>query len=122
MMEAKGYGKKPILHIKKELIQYQKEGVIFILGDILCIEGHTPFQLYCSYASSKKSNINAFPVPKEYHIIYKSEEEHYQYLKEYFRKYYDNRKLSRKEFSCYNFKNPYIAKDYVWYYKNETFS
>ena len=118
MMELNGEKEKSLLQLKKELMAYKDQGMVFYSVNIAELLPDEPFELYFAYTPSKESYVDAFPVPKECFRHFKNGQEMYDYLKHYFTCYYKEvKELNVEDFGDYILQTPHVGNDYVWYYK-----
>lgn len=114
ILQKRGLPEDNLLQGKRELIKYKKEGKLFFVEKIASLDLDTPFELYYFQLPNDKSEVNAFPVPIESFQYHLSEYSSYQYMSEYFENYY-RKSLDEAVFKKYDIQ-PYIGKEYVWYY------
>ena len=121
--KAKDYSPFELLKVKRDLIQYKKQGRLFFDCDILQLGWEEAFEIYFYLVPNKRSEINAFPVPLERFQLHKKQQEQVGYLKEYFESYYEGKDWNEADFFEYNRQKPFVGEKFVWYFKrSECFS
>lgn len=106
-----------VLATKEYLIKKRKEGVIFFKDDISSLTIDRSFQLYYYMMPSKKTLIDAFPIPTKAFRIYKNKRESFVFMYQFFKQYYQVSHGDLSFFEQYNLDSPYVGIKYIWFYK-----
>lgn len=101
---------------KFQLLTLKNQGVLFFKDDVSSLELHEPFKLYY-YLVSHPAIQDAFPVPTDSIHLSKLKTLTFDDVKEYFESYYLNEADDKEGIQAFDLKNPYIGKDYIWFYK-----
>jgi hypothetical protein len=115
MMQNERNTEKSFLQMKKKLKELKESGEIFFIEDVATLNLEDEFQLYFYAQSSKRTDVNAFPIDKlSFGTLSKNEAERIQELSDYFYKYYDiyppKTWFKKHSYKCFK------AKDRVWMY------
>ncbi|QST02897.1 hypothetical protein IMZ31_20325 (plasmid) [Pontibacillus sp. ALD_SL1] len=120
ILRSKEWDDNRLLQLKRELLEYKRQGKLFFTENLLHLPENQPFQLYYYQIPNHATEVNAFPVPinqfKHFHTLTHSHLHSYKYLKEFYESYYDDA-FDQHAFNEYDLR-PYIGDQYVWYYKH----
>lgn len=94
-------------------------GRLFFQENIHELETNHLFEMYFYLMPSEISSVNAFPIPIQEFCIHKDKSQQYEFLSKYFEKYYMKTITDTNFFYQYELQHPFIAKEYVWYFKNK---
>ncbi|MEW4264497.1 hypothetical protein Q0N30_12455 [Priestia megaterium] len=119
LIQQKENVRKGILDIKSFLYRQKRMGRLFFQENIHELETNHLFEVYFYLMPSEISSVNAFPIPIQDFCIHKDKDQQYEFLSKYFERYYMRTITDTNLFYHYELQHPFIAKEYVWYFKNK---
>lgn len=98
-------------------MQGKKTGVVFFQEGVCELRWKKTFELYFCLGNTPLTKINAFPIPVKDFKMYKNHVDQLHFLLLFYERYYCLSQQNHELLLNYDYKNPYIGRDFIWYYK-----
>lgn len=120
VLDVFGPEKQNPLVIKRKLLDYKQKGIVFFERDVCELSLDNEVDFHFCFMPSKKTEVNAFPVPTKLIEHHKNIASQFDYLKGFFESYYTAYEFCYDCFDTYDVYNPVVGSQFSWYYKKSS--
>jgi len=111
------FGVLNFLEYKHRLLQLKNSGWIFFRDSLAELTKNTPIRIYFAILPTVNTAKDAFPVPIEFFSLTRNISDQLNFMKNYYERYYEVEISDLEFFSGYDCYRPYVAREFVWYFR-----
>ncbi|HDX9674308.1 hypothetical protein PDL02_20560 [Bacillus cereus group sp. LD113LC] len=109
--------KRSLKEVKLVLYMAKQQGLVFYKENIFTLQHGDDFDLYFVGRPSFQTKANAFPISVSEYEMFDTKDKYLGFLQKCYERYYPKEKMSKKILLSYELDNPFVGREYIWFYK-----